>query len=59
MCFLLIVNLWFYKISTLGELYRTIIFNGETCIQFLKDHKLLPNTKLCPKLNSVGETCTS
>jgi len=41
-CYLLIVNLWFYKImSTLGALYRKIIFNNETCIQFLKDRELL------------------
>jgi len=41
----------------LGELYRKIIFNDETCLQFLKYHELLPNTKLCTKLNSVGEQC--
>jgi len=43
--------------STMGELYRKIIFNDKTCIQFLKDCELLPNIKLCTKLNSVGEQC--
>jgi len=41
--------------STLGELSRTFFFCDETCTQFLKDCELLPNTKLCIKLNSVGE----
>jgi len=41
----------------LSELFRKIIFNDEIYIQFLKDHELLPNTKLCTKLNSVGEQC--
>jgi len=45
--------------STLGELYRKIFFNDKTCIQFLKDCELLPNTKLCTKLNSIGEQCGS
>ena len=56
---MIFINLWFYKMSTLGELYRKIIFNDETCIQFLKDHELLTNTKLCTKLNSVRKQCNS
>lgn len=37
------------------ELYRKIIFNDETRIKFLKDREFLPNSKLCTKLNSIGE----
>ena len=43
--------------STLCELYRKIIFNDETWIQFLKHRDLSPNTKLCTKLNSIGDQC--
>lgn len=39
--------------SSLGELYRIIIINDKTCTQFLKDSEVLPNTKLCIKLNFV------
>jgi hypothetical protein len=39
--------------SNLRELYRKNIFDGKTCIQFLKDCELLPNKKLYTKLNSV------
>jgi len=32
-------------------------FNDETYIQYLKDCDLLPKTKLCTRLNSIGEQC--
>jgi len=47
----------FMKMSNLGDLYRNIIFNEESCVNFLKEHGLLPNSNVCTKLNAMGEVC--
>lgn len=43
--------------SNLGDLYRNIIFNDESCVKFLKERGLLPNSNVCTKLNATGEVC--
>ncbi len=43
--------------SNLGDLYRNIIFNDESCVKFLKECGLLPNSNVCTKLNATGEVC--
>ncbi|XP_050065799.1 uncharacterized protein LOC126554818 [Aphis gossypii] len=45
------------KMSNLGDLYRNIIFNDESCVKFLKERGLLPNSNVCTKLNATGEVC--
>jgi len=45
------------KMSNLGDLYRKIIFNDESCVKFLKERGLLPNSNVCTKLNAVGDVC--
>jgi len=51
------IYLSFMKMSNLGDLYRNIIFNDESCVKFLKERGLLPNLNVCTKLNATGEVC--
>lgn len=44
--------------SNFSNLYRNIIFNDESCVNFLRERGLLPNLNVCTKLNAVGDACS-
>lgn len=44
--------------SLVGDLYRHIIFNDETCVNFLNQKGVLPKEQFCEKINNINnEVC--
>lgn len=39
------------------DFYRLVIYNDESCTNFLKQRGVLPTAKVCQKVNSNNEVC--